>query len=81
MADIVVTSVGYSLSTTNNAEITDFVLTVVGDDGNQYHLHDHGSTKQTNLVRKVLNKIAAVWPDLAFNVKADDKTRLINDIP
>jgi hypothetical protein len=67
-----VTSTGYTLHVTNNNEICDLVVTVLGDDGNQYHLHDHGTKKQAKLVSALLAKLAQRWPDVDFQVQADD---------
>jgi hypothetical protein len=67
-----ITSTGYTLHVTNNSEICDLVVSVLGDDGNQYHLHDHGKKKQTKLVSALLAKLAQRWPDVDFQVQADD---------
>jgi hypothetical protein len=75
-----INGVGYSLQITNNAEICSFVITVMGDDGLQYHLMDHGASKNSALVKKLLAAIATPWPKEGFQIIADN-SQLITDIP
>lgn len=74
-----ITSIGYTLHITNNAEICDFVLNVQGDDGKQYHLYDRGANKNKKTVKKALAKLGDRWTDVDFDFEAD-ASRVITDI-
>jgi hypothetical protein len=62
-------------------EIINFVLTLIGDDGLQYHLQDYGTKKQTGVIQKLFAALGKAWPDGSITVKADATSRTITDVP
>jgi hypothetical protein len=61
-------------------EIVSFVFTLFGDDGKQYHVQDVGTKKQAQLIRKLLAKLGAAWPDGSLTVQANPATHIISDV-
>ncbi len=70
---------GYQLAIFNTPDLFRLDLDLLTQpDSVQYHLRITGINDRTELVQKLLNKLAVLWPAFDFHFTADDRGEITN---